>query len=400
MGEQLYSLDQPANRAFLLRSGTIEYRVTEEDSITLSGNNIIVGASEILIAMNRKEAVKRHMSLFTKPDAVISPFPAEKLASVITTYSIGFSVAHHIAQTITKLHNVLSKKMNKLHETERLSRDMSRTFVEIVQFLEQESHEQHFPWLFSLIEKGKSSNAYNFGLSFSVKSDDKKIDVSAENLIQYKQNYPRGSVICKEGEQADEMFILMSGKIEVRIKNNPIDIIARKGTIIGEMGLILGMPRTATLRALEDVSVVKISSKDMESIFKNDPETFLDMISSLAFRENDNCEKIREYEEMVKLVSKGKGEYSMTQVADYASELSRFMSEIDGISQENMNMEWLSHIKELAERKVTDLLRQVNLMTGDDYLPSANGGPAPLPQKEKKENRPIRDTTVPDIDWS
>ena len=87
----------------------------------------------------------------------IPGYRLKKLASFIKTYAVGFSVAHHIAQTITKLHSVLSEKMNRLHETERSLRDISRTYVEVISLLENESQSRHFPWLFSMVEKSKNS---------------------------------------------------------------------------------------------------------------------------------------------------------------------------------------------------------------------------------------------------
>ena len=145
MAEKLYEIGQPADKAYLLRSGEVEYWVTKDDYILFEAQNIIIGASELLIAMSRKEVISRHMTLIKKGDAVINPIKAEKLASIITTYTIGFSVARHIAETITKLHGILSNKMNKLHESERISRDVTKAYVEIMNLLEQDSLNQHFP---------------------------------------------------------------------------------------------------------------------------------------------------------------------------------------------------------------------------------------------------------------
>ena len=400
MSNRLYKAGEPAAEAFLLHSGEIEYWVNDSDYITLSGSNIVVGASELLIAMNKKEAIRRHSSLVAVPGARYSRIPAEKLASFIKTYAVGFSVAHHIAETITKLHSVLSEKMNRLHETERSLRDISRTYVEVIGLLENESQSKHFPWLFSLVEKAKNSAAYNFGLAFTTVSEDKKIDISNENLAQYKQVYPTGSIICKEGEKGSDMFILMDGKIEVRIKNNPIDIIVKKGTIIGEMGLILGTPRTATLRALEDVHVVKIGSGDMDSIFQNDPGTFFNMVSSLAFRENDNCEKINEYTDMIKRVASGKGEESVKQVHEYAQELSGIVNELEEQCERNPGEEWLAQIRDHSRRKSSVLLADAGMMTGHTYVATAPEEHGQLSEEKKTESRPVRDTSVPDIDWS
>ena len=242
--------------------------------------------------------------------------------------------------------------------------------------------------------------AYNFGLAFTSVAEEKKIDISDENLAQYKQTYPTGSIICKEGEKGSDMFILMEGKIEVRIKNNPIDIIVKKGTIIGEMGLILGTPRTATLRALEDVHVVKIGSGDMDSIFQNDPGTFFNMVSSLAFRENDNCEKINEYSDMVKRVSAGKGEESIRQVHEYSQELSGIVRELEEHCERLPGEEWLAQIRDHSRRKSSILLADAGIMTGNTYIASSSEESEPVLPETNSGVRPVRDTSVPDIDWS
>lgn len=397
MAEYLYRLTEAANEAFLLRSGEVEYQITPQDRITVNGNNIIVGASELLIAMNRREVISRHMSLVAVPGAQYNRIPGEKLASFIQNYSIGFSVAHHIASTITKLHPLLYGKLDRLHESERLIREITVAMVEMVHYFEEESKNQQFPWLFSLIEKGKRTSSYNQGLSYVVSGEDKKIDVTAEHLQEYRENYPKGSIICREGQKAEDMFILMSGKIQVLIKGNPIDIISKQGTVIGEMGLILGQPRTATLKSLEDVHVVKIGSDDMEDIFRDDPETFFRMISSLAFRERDNCNKIREY---AKLVKAGSIQKDISVVNDYASELVQYYHDVERISEQQPSVSWLSNIRIMIEKKMSGILNRVTTLTGKPFpigepLEKTVHEPAvPSISRKKPDN-----DEVPKIDW-
>ena len=97
--------------------------------------------------------------------------------------------------------------MNRLAETERFSRDLARSFVETLQLLEESSGNRQFPWLVSIMDKGKVTEAYNFGLSIRDVVEEKKIDVTSEKLAQYKQVYLKETVICKEGEKAEDMFI-------------------------------------------------------------------------------------------------------------------------------------------------------------------------------------------------
>jgi CRP-like cAMP-binding protein len=399
MSEVLYSVGQYADCAYLLRSGEIEYQITDKDSVRLSGNGIIVGASEILLAMRRKEMVKRHASLIkSSPDTQLSVIPAANLASFITTYAIGFSVAHHIAIMTTKLHPLLANKMSRMGETERYTCDLARVYVESLRLLEQESGNKNFPWLFTLIEKGKDAEVYNFGLSIADAVEEKKIDVASAKLSQYRKIYPKGAVICKEGEKAEDMFILAEGKIDVRVKNHTVDIISHKSAIIGEMGLILGQPRTATLRALEDCNLVRINANDMENVFKNDPDTFFNMLSSLATRERSNCKKIREYSNKAEQPEPDRGgEYTHSRLDAYAHEYAAFVMNVHGAMQAHPEMDWLGEVNELLQRRAVNLLSQIGTVTGELYSIQAN-------QKEEgKPSLPLRSPADAEaalnIDW-
>jgi len=390
MGKILYQRGTPAEKSYLLRSGEMKYHITDSDSIVVNAENVIIGASEILMAISKKTTIKRHTTLEMFDDSKANIVDANKLASYISNYPVGIAVAHHIASNITKLHPILSGKMNLLHKNEKRQRSITATYVEIVELLEEESKNKQFPWLFSLIENGKHSNSYNFGLSLKIEGQENKINPNATNFAQYRRVYPRDSLICKEGGDSDEMYILMQGKIEVLIKNTPIDIISKKGSTIGEMGLILGQTRSATLKALEEVHVVNIGAKDMENVFKNDSDSFFEMLSSLAFREHENCKKIQDYDALIK--SGNSSGVSDSLIADYASELAHLLNELARAAEEHSGYEWLMQIMNLSKRKVNDALADI---PGSQ---SSIGGEANVPKKDTIA-RPVKDSSMPDIDW-
>jgi len=61
-----------------------------------------------------------------------------------------------------------------------------------------------------------------------------------------------GGVIFREGEQADELFVIKSGYVRIQIGNRMMaDLTA--DSIFGEMALIDSEPRSATAVAITDV---------------------------------------------------------------------------------------------------------------------------------------------------
>ncbi len=80
-----------------------------------------------------------------------------------------------------------------------------------------------------------------------------------------KKYFNIGETIIKEGEASEGLFVLLQGKVGVYKKDLSVAEITQRGTVFGELGLILGVPRTATIQALEPTFVlfVKLSLEDL-----------------------------------------------------------------------------------------------------------------------------------------
>ncbi len=67
-----------------------------------------------------------------------------------------------------------------------------------------------------------------------------------------------GEIVFNEGDDGDEAYMILSGKIDITIKSGGKEIILatlERGQIIGEMALIDGQPRMATARAKTETSL-------------------------------------------------------------------------------------------------------------------------------------------------
>ena len=76
----------------------------------------------------------------------------------------------------------------------------------------------------------------------------------------------RGEAVIEEGTEGDSMFILLRGSAQVSVTKNGALIrvgVLREGDCFGEMSLLTGEPRTATVRAEKDCEVLEISKPVM-----------------------------------------------------------------------------------------------------------------------------------------
>ena len=95
--------------------------------------------------------------------------------------------------------------------------------------------------------------------------------------------YAKGDTIFKEGEQADEFFVVVRGKVEIRSGNRSFETVDRNG-IFGEMALIDDSPRSATVVALTDVTVAPIQEQQFLFMVEHTPFFALRVMRVLASR--------------------------------------------------------------------------------------------------------------------
>jgi CRP/FNR family transcriptional regulator, cyclic AMP receptor protein len=92
-----------------------------------------------------------------------------------------------------------------------------------------------------------------------------------------------GSFIFQEGDKADGLFIVKSGKVGIRLGNRTLAELTTN-SIFGEMALIDDAPRSATAVAVTDVELVPISEKQFLFLVSQTPFFALKVMRVLARR--------------------------------------------------------------------------------------------------------------------
>lgn len=95
--------------------------------------------------------------------------------------------------------------------------------------------------------------------------------------------FKKDQVIAPEGEKAKNIFVLVDGSVGVFKENKKISVFKKPGEIFGELSMILNRPRTATLKALTDCSVLTIEG-ELDDLIKLYPDISKKLIKTLAER--------------------------------------------------------------------------------------------------------------------
>ncbi|MCS7003968.1 MAG: mechanosensitive ion channel family protein [Cytophagales bacterium] len=110
--------------------------------------------------------------------------------------------------------------------------------------------------------------------------------------------------IVIEGQEGDSMFFIESGRVAILIKQpdgNQLKVAElTSGSFFGEMALLTGEKRKATVTALNEVTLFEISKDDLLPILEKRQEILQDIGRILATRQVENAAKVAQYSENIK----------------------------------------------------------------------------------------------------
>ena len=104
-----------------------------------------------------------------------------------------------------------------------------------------------------------------------------------KTIVKTQRLYSAGTTIVEEGDSDTDMFILNEGKLGVFKAGERIARIEEEGVFFGEMCEILGEPRTATVKALDDC-LVTVYTGGLDRIVREFPTIAKKLIETLAER--------------------------------------------------------------------------------------------------------------------
>lgn len=102
-----------------------------------------------------------------------------------------------------------------------------------------------------------------------------------------------GSVMLSQGEQGLGLFIITKGTARITRKNSPDGAeevlgTAGAGEVIGEMALLDDQPRSATVTAVDEVTVISLPlwefRRFLRRSLRNDPDVGLNLLTVLSRR--------------------------------------------------------------------------------------------------------------------
>jgi NTE family protein len=97
------------------------------------------------------------------------------------------------------------------------------------------------------------------------------------------RNFPPGMPICREGEPGESMFVIENGVADVTIAGERVRRM-RQGDVVGEIAVLTGEPRSATVTAVVPTDVVELERDALAPVLAQHPQLLANLTRVLSRR--------------------------------------------------------------------------------------------------------------------
>jgi CRP/FNR family transcriptional regulator, cyclic AMP receptor protein len=94
---------------------------------------------------------------------------------------------------------------------------------------------------------------------------------------------PDGAVLCREGATGSDCFVIVEGEVTVTIGGDEICMLG-PGGFFGEMALLDGGPRVATVTAASDLRLLVLSRQEFSTLLTTVPSVARRMLAAVGAR--------------------------------------------------------------------------------------------------------------------
>ena len=293
---QLYQINTVPGEAYLLNGGQVFFFISESDKYVIKGKNVIVGATE-LILKEKDPSISRLETAISTRDASIKKITQERFLQGLNVFSFLLNVSMVIAKQVVLTNNIMNNNVSGLDPDQARDKDNCIAYFRIVSKLRDEYDKRRLPWLKELVSRFETSLTYKKGEAFS-RTDEPVLISTPHELSDNMIEYNTGSFIFEEEDIGDEMYILESGTLDVLIHGKKVATLQDKGSVIGEIAMLLGQKRTASLQARNNVVVTRVTKEKLKSTSGQEGVQVLKSVAiSLAMKHSNNIIRIHEINE-------------------------------------------------------------------------------------------------------
>ncbi len=109
--------------------------------------------------------------------------------------------------------------------------------------------------------------------------------------------FRQGDVLVREGEPGDSFYLIKTGDVQVTTMKGGEEVFLARltpGALFGEVAVITGEPRTATVTALTDGEAIRFEKEQVKEVLRAYPRVAELLKKIVARRTEDTIKKVTE----------------------------------------------------------------------------------------------------------
>ena len=120
-------------------------------------------------------------------------------------------------------------------------------------------------------------------------------DRAALTKVSNRRRYDSGEFVFHQGEAAADAIVVMAGRLKlVRTSPDGREVLIElrgPGSLVGELGIVDGRPRSTAVRAMGPVDLLSIPSREFRRLLAERPSLSLGVLESVARRLRQTVER-------------------------------------------------------------------------------------------------------------
>ncbi|MGD1931740.1 MAG: mechanosensitive ion channel domain-containing protein [Leptolyngbyaceae cyanobacterium] len=140
--------------------------------------------------------------------------------------------------------------------------------------------------------------------------------------IGYRRRLESNEILFKVGDPGDAFYIILSGAVSYQLEVYDQPTVLTSGQFVGEFSLMLGVPRTVTIRAIEETTVFAISPQGFKQILQSQPHLYDRIVKQMSRHEAELTQQKRRLRELGLITS----DYDKNPVAWVQKQLEKLFS--------------------------------------------------------------------------
>jgi CRP-like cAMP-binding protein len=113
-------------------------------------------------------------------------------------------------------------------------------------------------------------------------------------------HYQEGDAVFEQGDPSDAVYFMLSGRVRVsrELNGRRIDLAELTGgAVLGETGVICGRPRSASVIALEETTILRTDANVFHELLYQVPQVTVALARELANRVDATSDRLLEMNE-------------------------------------------------------------------------------------------------------